>query len=184
MPFKVLCGDALRELTPVLGGYLILFFEDFRNFKKLQVAVFPNPSKNWQFLDKAQKEPIVLRLFGWFIENLRTTITLSESAFWTFTTKVMKSKNCPQNRPLLIPTQHWLMSFVQFLIPTKIPVWSCVIRQPPLEALCKIKVLKQQFLGKVLGPATWLGAFNSHVHLNLPCKRHALGLPKYHSFCT
>ncbi len=140
----------LRELTPVLGGYLILFFEDFRNFKKLWVVVFPNPSKNSQFVDKAPKEPIVLRLFDWFIENLRTTITLSESAFWTFTTKVMKSKNCPQNRPLLIPTQHWLMSLVQFLIPTKIPVcakckvWSCAIRQPTLEALCKIKVLKQQ----------------------------------------
>jgi hypothetical protein len=44
-------------------------------------VVFPNPSKNWQFLDKAQKEPTVLRLFDWFIENLRTTITLSESAF-------------------------------------------------------------------------------------------------------
>ncbi len=71
----------LRELTPVLGGYLILFFEDFTNLKKLQVVVFPNPSKNWQFLDKTQKEPIVLRLFDWFIENLRTTITLSESAF-------------------------------------------------------------------------------------------------------
>jgi hypothetical protein len=71
----------LREFTPVLGGYLILLFEDFRNFKKLRVVVFPNPSKNWQFLDKAQKEPIVLRLFDWFIENLRTTITLSESAF-------------------------------------------------------------------------------------------------------
>jgi len=65
----------------VLGGYLILFFEDFRNFRKLPVVVFPNSSRNWRFLDKAQKESIVLRLFDWFIENLRTTITSSESAF-------------------------------------------------------------------------------------------------------
>jgi hypothetical protein len=35
----------LRELTPVPGGYLILFFEDFRNFKKIASCGFAKPLK-------------------------------------------------------------------------------------------------------------------------------------------